>query len=297
MTFNDNAQIDSSRTTRSGRAGRNTGIALGGGGGLLAIGLFIFSALTGVDLTGLAGGIQAQQPGQDSAGDPLTNCTTGAAANGSVDCLVAGAGDSLDTYWSAELPRLGGSYRTTNISLFSGQTNTGCGAATSAVGPFYCPPDERIYIDTAFYDDLRGRFGASGGPLAQMYVIAHEWGHHIQNISGIMNGIDQRSTGPSSDSVRLELQADCFAGAWVAAASTTDSGNGVPFLKPVTDAQVADALDAASAVGDDRIQSSTQGQVTPETWTHGSSAKRQQWFTTGYNGGPGACNTFQVATP
>jgi hypothetical protein len=128
-----------------------------------------------------------------------------------------------------------------------------------------------------------------------MYVVAHEWGHHIQNIVGIMNGLDLQNTGPTSDGVRLEVQADCFAGAWVGAASTIKDSNGVTFLQPVTDTQVADALSAASAVGDDRIQEATQGQVTPETWTHGSSEMRQRWFTAGYNGGPNACDTFSVS--
>ncbi|MDJ0333845.1 MAG: neutral zinc metallopeptidase [Rhodoglobus sp.] len=292
MTFNDNARINPNKVSRRGR---NTGIAVGGGGGLLVIGLFIASQFLGIDLTGLAGG--GTTGGGEPQGEALSECTTAEAANSSIDCRIAGAADSLDTYWAATLPELGQSYRTTNVVLFTDQTNTGCGGATSAVGPFYCPPDETIYVDTVFYDDLRNRFGSTGGPLAEMYVIAHEWGHHIQNSTGIMDGLDRETTGPSSDSVRLELQADCFAGAWVGAASTIKNDDGVTFLDPVTDAQIADALSAASAVGDDRIQESTQGQVTPETWTHGSSEKRQQWFTTGLNGGAGACNTFEVANP
>jgi len=290
MTFNDNAKIDSSRVSRRGR---NTGIAVGGGGGLLVIGLFIVSQLLGVDLTGLAGG----SGGEQQPGEALTQCDTGVEANATIDCLVGGTANSLDTYWATELPTLGATYRSTNVILFTDQTDTGCGGATSAVGPFYCPADETIYVDTAFYDELTSRFGASDGPLAEMYVVAHEWGHHIQNITGIMNGLDQSDTGPASDSVRLELQADCFAGAWVGAAPTIKDENGVAFLEPVTDAQIADALSAASAVGDDRIQESTQGQVNPESWTHGSSEARQKWFTIGYNGGPDACNTFDVATP
>jgi uncharacterized protein len=291
MTFNDNAKIDSGRVSRRGR---NTGIAVGGGGGLLVVGLFILSQLLGVDLTGLAGGTGT---GSQEQGDAIANCETGADANQNLDCLLAGAADSLDTYWASELPTLGAEYRSTSIALFTESTNTGCGGATSAIGPFYCPADELIYIDTAFYEELTNRFGSSGGPLAQMYVVAHEWGHHIQNVTGIMNGLDQTQTGPTSDSVRLELQADCFAGAWVGAAPEILDDEGVAFLEPVTDAQIADALSAASAVGDDRIQSSTQGQVTPETWTHGSSEARQKWFLIGYDGGPGACNTFEVATP
>ena len=290
MTFNDNANIDPSRVSRRGR---NTGIAVGGGGGLLVIGLFILSQFLNVDLTGLAGGAGTEeQPGEE-----LTQCTTGEASNDSIDCRIAGAADSLETYWSGELPTLGADYRTTSVILFTDQTNTGCGGATSAVGPFYCPSDETIYVDTAFYDELRTTYGSSGGPLAEMYVVAHEWGHHIQNIAGIMLGLDLSDTGPSSDSVRLELQADCFAGAWVGAAPSITDENGVPFLEPVTEDQIRDALSAASAVGDDRIQESTQGQVSPETWTHGSSEKRQQWFMAGYNGGPNACNLFEVATP
>ncbi|MCU1578534.1 MAG: neutral zinc metallopeptidase [Rhodoglobus sp.] len=289
MTFNDNANIDPSKVSRRGR---NTGIAVGGGGGLLVVGLFILSQVLGVDLTGLATGTGAGQ-GTDA---PITPCQTGQDANASIDCLVAGAANSLDTYWSSELPTLGVDYTSTHVVLFTDQTNTGCGGATSAVGPFYCPPDQVIYLDTAFYDDLRTRFGSTGGPLAEMYVVAHEWGHHIQNISGIMDGLSLQDTGPASDSVRLELQADCFAGAWVGAAPTITDADGVAFLGPVTDQQIQDALSAAAAVGDDRIQAQS-GQVSPETWTHGSSENRQKWFMTGYQGGPDACNTFQVATP
>tara|TARA_R110002051_G_scaffold73306_1_gene133221 strand:- start:303 stop:1169 length:867 start_codon:yes stop_codon:yes gene_type:complete len=288
VTFNDNARINPHKVSRRGR---NTGIAVGGGGTLLVIGLFIVSQFLGVDLTGLAGG--GSTGGEQTQDQALSECTTAEAANSSIDCRIAGAADSLDTYWATQVD----GYRTTNVVLFTDQTNTGCGGATSASGPFYCPPDETIYVDTAFYDDLRTRFGSTGGPLAEMYVIAHEWGHHIQNSTGIMDGLDRQATGPTSDSVRLELQADCFAGAWVGAASTITDDDGVVFLDPVTDAQIADALSAASAVGDDRIQESAQGQVTPETWTHGSSDKRQQWFTTGLNGGPNSCNLFEVATP
>ena len=285
MTFNDDAKINPNRVSRRGR---NTGIAVGGGG-LLVIGLLVLSQFLGVDLTSLA-----PQGGGTEQDEALAECASGAEANASIDCRIAGAADSLDTYWAETLPAFGGTYRSTDIVLFTGQTNTGCGGATSAVGPFYCPADETIYVDTAFYDDLRTRFGSSGGPLAEMYVIAHEWGHHIQNVTGIMSGLDLQNSGPDSDGVRLELQADCFAGAWVGAAPTITDENGVSFLEPVTEVQIRDALSAASAVGDDRIQQSTQGQVTLETWTHGSSESRQKWFLVGLNGGPNACDTFGV---
>ena len=286
MSFNDNANIGSGRVSRRGR---NTGIAVGGGG-LLVVGLFLLSQLLGVDLTGLAGG--GTTGGETAPDQELSECQTGEDANNSVDCLMKGAAASLDTYWTKTLPEFGGTYRSTEAVLFDGQTNTGCGGATTAVGPFYCPSDETIYIDTAFFGELTSRFGASGGQLSEMYVIAHEWGHHIQNISGIMNGLDLQDTGPTSDGVRLEVQADCFAGAWVGAASAIEDEAGVTFLEPVTQQQINDALSAAAAVGDDRIQEATQGQVTPETWTHGSSEMRQKWFMAGYNGGPNACDTF-----
>ena len=287
MTFNPDAKIDPSKVSRRGR----NGAVIGGGSIVVVLGLFLLSQLLGVDLTGLAGG-GGQQPVDEQ---PLTQCDTGKEANESIDCRMAGAADSLDTYWSTTLPQQGVPYTSTQVVLFSGQTSTGCGTASSSIGPFYCPGDQTIYLDTAFYDQLRSQFGSSGGPLAEMYVVAHEWGHHIQNISGIMNGLDLQDTGPNSDAVRLEVQADCFAGAWVGAAQSTLDANGQPFLQPVTDAQIRDALSAAAAVGDDRIQEQTQGQVNPERWTHGSSEMRQRWFTAGLQGGPQACNTFEVA--
>lgn len=285
MTFDDDARIGGGKVSHRGR---NTAIGLGGGGiGVVAV--VLISQMLGVDLTPFLGGAQAPEPGE-----PIANCETGADANESIDCRIAFAAESLDTYWADALPQLGPAYRTTSIVIFEGQTTTGCGAASSAVGPFYCPLDETIYLDTSFYDTLRTRFGSSGGPLAEMYVIAHEWGHHVQNVAGLMDGLDRADTGPDSDGVRLEVQADCFAGAWVGAASEIRDEQGTVFLEPVTQQQIADALSAASAVGDDRIQEATRGQVTPETWTHGSSEMRQRWFTTGYEGGPAACDTFSA---
>ena len=195
----------------------------------------------------------------------------------------------MDAYWEREL---GSAYTPPPLVLFEQSVGTGCGNATSAVGPFYCPADQTVYLDIGFYDELRTRFDTDAGPLAQMYVIAHEFGHHIQNLEGTMNSIQRGDTGPTSDAVRLELQADCYAGAWAGEASTVPDESGTPFLETITSSQVADALDAASAIGDDRIQESTQGQVNPEAWTHGSSEQRQQWFTTGFEQGAAGCDTF-----
>lgn len=287
MTFNDNANIGSGKARKRGRT---TGIAVGGGGvGVIA--LFLLSQLLGVDLSGLLGSAGTEQSA--SEGSSLDECLTGADANADVDCRMKGAAATLDTYWTEALPAIGTAYSSPQpIALFTDAATTGCGSASSSTGPFYCPPDQTIYIDTAFFDELRTRFGSSGGPLAEMYVVAHEWGHHVQNLTGVLASAQDGQTGAASNSVRTELQADCYAGAWTAAASTTRDDAGVAFLKPVTDAQIADALSAASAVGDDRIQQSAQGSVNPEAWTHGSSDQRQKWFMTGYNGGAGACDTF-----
>ena len=239
-------------------------------------------------MTGLAPLIGGGDPGTVEE-TTLDQCQTGADANENIDCRMQGAAAALNTYWETQVD----GYRAPGMIVFEGSVSTGCGNATSASGPFYCPPDQTVYIDTAFYEDLRTQFGATGGPLAQLYVIAHEWGHHIQNITGTMNGLDLQDQGPTSDGVRLELQADCYAGAWVNAASTIPDSNGVPFLVVPTDAEIADALNAAAAVGDDHIQETMGGgQVNPETWTHGSSESRQRWFNAGYTQGVRVCDTF-----
>jgi uncharacterized protein len=286
MTFNPNADIGGGKASKRGR---NTGIAVGGGLGVIA--LFVLSQFLGVDLTGLVGGGAA--PETESS---LEQCQTGADANENVECRMVGASASLEAYWQQEGPAIGLDYvGPQDFVLFSGATTTGCGSASSATGPFYCPPDQTIYIDVTFYDELRSRFGSSGGPLAEMYVVAHEWGHHVQNLAGILERAQDGQTGPTSNAVRVELQADCFAGAWAANASEVPDESGVPFLQPLTDAQIADALSAASAVGDDRIQEATQGQVSPHTFTHGTSEQRQRWFMTGFHEGAGACDTFSVS--
>jgi predicted metalloprotease len=294
MTFNDDAKL-SGRGVR--RSGRRTGLAVGGGG-LGVVAILIISQLLGVDLTGLigGGGVGSGDSATSQQGELLDNCTTGADANADVSCRVQGAYDSLDDYWEETVPEvLGVAFVSPEVRLFSDAVDTGCGSATSAVGPFYCPTDQLIYLDTAFYDDLRTRFDATGGPLAQLYVVAHEFGHHVQNLSGAFAAADRSGTGPSSDSVRLELQADCYAGAWVGSATSTTDADGNTLLEPITEAQMADALNAASAIGDDRIQEQTSGQVSPESWTHGSSEQRQRWFTAGYSDGAGACDTFAAS--
>jgi predicted metalloprotease len=220
MTFNEGSDISGGRTSRRGR---NTAIGIGGGGlGILAI--VLIGQLLGVDLSGLVGTGAPAGGGGSSPDSSLEQCQTGEDANENLDCRMKGAAASLEVFWDNTLAD---GATPTSIQLFTGATDTGCGGASSAVGPFYCPRDQVIYIDTAFFDQLRQQFGSSGGPLAQLYVVGHEWGHHIQNITGIMSDLNLQDSGPTSDGVRLELQADCFAGAWIAGASTTLDDDGV----------------------------------------------------------------------
>ena len=288
MTFNEGMQIDTSSASSSGGGGR--GMALGGGiGGLLIVVLALF---LGVD----PGGVVTQQPmdvgGASAPGFDLTQCRTGADANKYVQCRVVATGNSVDAVWE-QLMR---TYTRPKLRLFSGQVNTGCGPATTAVGPFYCPLDKTAYFDTDFFSELVERFGSSGGPLAQEYVVAHEYGHHVQNLRGILGRSQQGAQGSTGNGVRTELQADCYAGIWAHYAATVkEESTGVPYLNPLSDKDIADALSAAASVGDDHIQKESTGRVNPESWTHGSSEQRQHWFTVGYQtGDPNKCDTFSA---
>ena len=294
MTFDPDARIDGSSVRRRGR-GRTAGLA-GGGISLAAVAVFLIAQFTGVDLGPLVGGGGVGGSGaQPVAEEQLGQCETGADANEDISCRMAGAATSLDVYWEREAPTLGvGDYVTPDFFLFTASTSTGCGGATSATGPFYCPPDQALYVDTDFFDQLRQQYGATAGPLAQLYVVGHEWGHHVQQLTGALARADRSGTGPTSDSVRLEVQADCYAGAWLGAASSIQDVEGVTFLEPITDAQITDALNAAATVGDDRIQQASGGDVDSDSWTHGSAEQRQRWFTQGFEQGATACDTFAV---
>jgi uncharacterized protein len=295
MTFNDDSQLEGGKVKRRGRT---TAIAGGGVVGVGAIVVLLINAFTGggIDLVALlgegGGTTQIQQQGESV--DAAAECRTGRDANLKIDCRMEGAAESLDGYWTSESRALGITYTSPDFYLFDGSTNTSCGQASAATGPFYCPPDRAIYLDTAFYDDLQSKYGSSGGPLAQMYVVAHEWGHHIQQLQGAFANTDRSGTGASSGSVRVELQADCYAGAWVGDAATTKDANGETFFEPITRAEIEDALSAASAVGDDSIQERSSGRVDPDSFTHGSSEQRQNWFLRGYQRGATACDTFSV---
>ena len=296
MTFTSGSRLDPTRVQRRGASAGAGGMAIGGGiGGLL---LLVVGAFLGVDLTGLLGG--GSSGSTVSANDPAAQaqleqkCKTGADANNSTDCLVVGTVDSLDSYWSSAMPALGATFSYPEIVLFDGQTSTGCGTASVQTGPFYCPPDKTIYVETNFFQIL-AEFGGSTGPLAQEYVIAHEYGHHIQQLLGVFDAADRSGTGANSDSVKVELMADCLAGVWTHFAATAPDANGTPFLVAPTDADIKDALSAAGSVGDDNIQKATQGQADPDTFTHGTSDQRIQAFTLGYQSGSVAqCDPFGV---
>jgi uncharacterized protein len=296
MRFDEDSQLDTSQVqdTRGSRI-RGTPVAIGGGAGVLGIVIYLLVNLLGGSTGALPGIDQVQVEGDNSQLEQ--ECKTGQDANTKQDCRVVAVVNSVQTYWTQEFERRGGSYQTAETQLFSGATQSGCGAASSETGPFYCPADGTVYIDLSFYGELQSRFGARGGPFAQAYVLAHEYGHHVQNLLGATEQVARdRRTGPQSASVRLELQADCYAGLWASHATTTPGPGGDPLVQRLTEADIGDGLDAAAAIGDDRIQARFQGRVDRESWTHGSAEQRQRWFTVGYRSGDLArCDTFSGA--
>ncbi|KAB8196460.1 hypothetical protein FH608_006870 [Nonomuraea phyllanthi] len=318
MQFDDDAQLDPSQVEDA----RASGPRLGGGGGgcmlpfggggcmlpfagrgggclilvLAVAGLFLFgiipSPFTGGGNGGRQGGGRqpSAPPAQSPTGNLASRCRTGADADQSADCRVVGTVNSIQSYWRQVFQERGrGAYRPAKTVLFSREVNTGCGAADADVGPFYCPADRKVYLDLTFFNTLQRDFGAEGGPFAQAYVVAHEYGHHVQDLLGTMREVGPGGRpGADSPSVRLELQADCYAGVWAHNAVKTGF-----FREPFSKSDVDQALSAAAAVGDDSIQRRTQGRVTPDAFTHGTSRQREKWFSIGYDSGdPKRCDTF-----
>jgi len=273
----DPGQVSDRRGLGTALGGR--GVLVGGGGGLAGLVVLVLVLINALSGGGGSSGFGLRdEPGRDLSGE----CQTGADANQHQDCRVVAVVNSVQEYWGGTVD----GYRPARTVLFDGGVATGCGNATSAVGPFYCPADEQVYIDLGFFDELHSRFGASGGTFAEAYVLAHEYGHHVQNLLGTSQRVGN-DTGPKSGSVRLELQADCYAGVWSAHAEETG------LITQLTNNDISDGLSAAAAVGDDRIQEAATGRVDRESWTHGSARQRQKWFSTGYRTGlPASCDTF-----
>ncbi|GGM16283.1 KPN_02809 family neutral zinc metallopeptidase [Nakamurella endophytica] len=315
MRFNDNAGLDVSQVEDRRGGGGGGGIGLGGGlaaggGGLGLVGLLVIVLMNvfggsggGPDLgQATSGSGYFQQAGAGGGTGTFddsqlqSECRTGADANTNDDCAVVAIINSVQAFWSQQLARSGTTYTESDTVFFAGSTPTGCGTGQTGMGPFYCPSDRKVYIDLSFWDTLRSQFGADAGPFTQAYVLAHEYGHHVQDLLGTNSRVGT-ATGPTSGSVRLELQADCYAGVWANHASTTAGPDGQVLIQDITQQDLANAVATAGKIGDDYIQTHLgSGSTDPSSYTHGTSAQRQKWFQQGYTtGNPASCNTFDTS--
>jgi predicted metalloprotease len=264
------------------------GIKVGLGGIVLLVALSVITGQNFLALLEPGGGID---PGSFDEGGSSAPYQPTPQEEELVD-FVSFVLDDVQGTWARELPEVGRSYQDAKLVLFNGAVRSGCGFAEAAMGPFYCPLDRKVYVDLGFYGELRSRFGAPGD-FAQAYVIAHEIGHHVQNLLGISGQVQERQQErpdqAAAVSVRLELQADCLAGIW---ARSTEQRS------ILERGDVEEGIGAAAAVGDDRIQKQATGRVNPETWTHGSSRQRVAWFTRGMQSGRMEdCDTFATRLP
>lgn len=295
MRFNPKADIGGGRISGGGGGGGLGGLGGGRGGLPIPGGLgikgtilviiiyFVIQMCSGGSLPG--SGIPGV-PGGDGSGQSQTddgtyeNCKTGEDANKDPDCARKAVVFSLEQFWETQFEQ--GQFKAAPVKTFNGQVQTGCGAANSGMGPFYCPADFTIYQDNSFYEQVfQQQLGGNSGDFVEPYVLGHEYGHHIQNITGQMKNV-RTQQGENSDAVKLELQADCYAGLWTAAATGTADDKGVAIFAEIDKADIEEAMQAAHTVGDDSIQKKTQGSVNPDGWTHGSSEQRMQWFQTGF---------------
>jgi predicted metalloprotease len=280
----DSSMIDDRRGSGGGFGGGGFPIPIKAGGGLLGIIVLLASIFLPKILGGGQNASNVPQPQGRSADSADGTC------NSELEQIVCGATNDVQTYWQANLPKFFGvPYENTKTVFFTTATDTGCGPATSETGPFYCPVDRLVYIDLGFMQALEQQLIGKPTDLAEQYIVAHEYGHHVQNLVGINNQVQQAQQNDPSRanqySVAMELQADCFAGMWVGDVRSRGKLDSADEIK--------EALDAAAGVGDDRIQQKTQGRIDRESWTHGSAEQRQTWFTRGYNSGDAKqCDTF-----
>ena len=297
MRFNPKARIDQSQIEvrsggRSGGSGMRLPIPTGGGGGKIGVGtvvvVILFVVLSQctnlISDSGSGGGDTASQ----------NTCQSGADANESEACAIDLFTNSVQDYWTKAYPReTNGQYEPIRTVRFEGSTSSDCGRAGADMGPFYCPNDRLVYLDSTFFKDmLEGQLGAKGGPFAIGYVIAHEYGHHIEDQLGVLGKI-RTQQGAKSDAVRVELMADCLAGAWAKGAQETKDADGNAIIEDLTQDDIKRAIDAAEAVGDDRIQKRSTGRVNTDSFTHGSAAQRVRWFNQGLSQGTiKGCDTF-----
>ncbi len=297
----DTSQIEDRRGGGGGVRGGMIGVGAGGLGIVGVIIALITTLAGGGGGGGSLGGLgdilntlnqqTASQAASSTPAEPIGTSCQGATSTTNNQTFITCVENNIQKYWTGVFADAGQTYQTAKLVLFSGATSSGCGTANADTGPFYCPPDGKVYLDLGFFDELETRFGAKGGDFAEAYVVAHEYGHHLQDLLGIEAKMrqlqDQNPSKANEYSVRLELQADCFAGVW---------GHGAYEKGKVAKSEIAQALDAAASVGDDRIQKAATGRVTPETFTHGTSAQRQKWFNTGFeSGNTDTCDTFSQA--
>jgi len=296
MRWNRDEEVSPDIEDRRGEGGGGGGFGFGGGGmrlgcgGIIVVG--ILSLIFKQNFFALFDSSSSPQAGRPPAADvthagpPVAQSPQETERVKFVSFVV----NDVQKTWDAEFPKLGGTYQHAKLDLYRGAIRSGCGFAESAMGPFYCPEDRKVYLDLGFFDELRSRFGAPG-EFAEAYVIAHEFGHHVQTLLGIDEKVRraqaERPSQKNELSVRLELQADCLAGVW---------GHATGERNLLEKGDVESGLAAAAAVGDDRLQKEATGRVRPETWTHGSSKSRQEWFMRGFQTGQvGACDTFAQA--
>lgn len=306
MRFNPKARLDNTRIQDGGSGGGGLGGGLGGalggalgrggggglpmggkgGMGLIVVVVMIVAAMCsgqGQSLLGMDDG--SSQP--SGGGDRYAECTSGEDANNSADCARAAVIQSMDDFWRTTMAQQTDTrFEQPQVKTFTGATSTGCGQGSSAMGPFYCPTDQTIYEDTAFYPQVfEQQLGGSAEDFVEPYVLAHEYGHHISHLRNLLGQGGYSQTGPGSKAVRTELLADCYAGLWARGATQTKDADGNVLITDIDKSDMDEALDAAKTVGDDYIQKRSGASVDDESWTHGSSAQRQRWFSVGFDSG------------